>query len=412
MKRGLIWAIGLGVVASACLAVVRCLPADDDISAWLTVAAEERLGVKVTIGSVHWALLPKPAIVITGFRTQQEQPVIIGRLSAHPKVFPLLYRKLQFERIDINDAVFPRNSVRALHVESKGSEPSTSDSIPIEQLEFHNLTYISYSGVAVAYDGNIDFDPMWRPHRAELRHTGANSTFLLTLIRETEADRWQTRIHVGGGSADGRIALETSANGAMHLSGKLAPQNIELDSALSSFNLRSPIGGDGSGQTELFAEGNSAGELVRSLHTRTTFAVNSASVLRFDLDKAVRTGGKQHGGQTALQELSGQMDTQNTEEGMRVTYTNIKARAGEYAATGEAAIYHRQIDAKGSLRRIDGSINAPFTVSGPISKPKISVPPGIIAGAVIGTAILPGTGTLIGARIGGAIGRLFNHGKN
>jgi len=49
-------------------------------SAWLAVAAEARLGVKVTIGSIHWALLPTPAIVITDFRTQQEQPVIIGRL--------------------------------------------------------------------------------------------------------------------------------------------------------------------------------------------------------------------------------------------------------------------------------------------------------------------------------------------
>ena len=145
---------------------------------------------------------------------------------------------------------------------------------------------------------------------------------------------------------------------------------------------------------------------MRSLHTCTTFSVNSASVLRFDLDKAIRTGGKQHGGQTVLQELSGQMDTQNTEEGMRVTYTNIKARAGEYAATGKATIYHCQIDVKGSLRRIDGTITVPFTVAGPIRKPKISAPPEIIAGAIIGTAILPGTGTLIGARIGSAIGRL------
>jgi hypothetical protein len=411
MKSGLKWTIGLGISAALCLAVARWLPTDDDLSAWLTVAAKEQLGVKVTIGSVHWALLPKPVIVVNDFRTQQEQPLIIGQLSAYPEALALLSHKLRFERIDVDDAVFPHNSVRALHVKSNVSDPSESDSVPLEHLEFRNLTYISYSGVAVAYNGNIDFDSNWRPRRAELRHIGTNPTFLLTLTRAADADHWQARIHVGAGSADGRIALETNENGAMHLSGELTPRNIELDSALSSFNLRSPIGGNGSGQTDLSAEGNSAGELVRSLHTRTTLSVNPATVLRFDLDKAVSTGGKQHRGQTALQELSGQMDTQNTDQGMRVTYSNIKARAGEYMATGEATIYHHQIDAKGRLSRVDGTITVPFTATGPINKPKISAPPGVVAGAVIGTAILPGTGTRIGARIGGAFGRLFNHEK-
>src|SRR5450756_2956326 len=104
-----------------------------------------------------------------------------------------------------------------------------------------------------------------------------------------------------------------------------------------------------SGQTALSANGNSVGELARSLHTRTKFSINPATVLRFDLDKAISTRGKEHDGQTALQELTGQMDTQNTDQGMRVTYTGVKARAGKYTATGEATVYHRQIEASGNL---------------------------------------------------------------
>ena len=52
----------------------------------------------------------------------------------------------------------------------------------------------------------------------------------------------------------------------------------------------------------------------------------------------------------------------------------------------------------------------PFTVSGPVDKPKAAVPPGFFAGAAIGTAVLPGIGTVIGARIGGALGRIFKGG--
>jgi hypothetical protein len=147
--------------------------------------------------------------------------------------------------------------------------------------------------------------------------------------------------------------------------------------------------------------------LAGSLHTRTTFSVNPATVLRFDLDKAISTRGKELDGQTVLQELTGQLDTQNTDKGMRATYTGIKARAGKYTATGEATIYQRQIEASGKLYLVDGTSGVPFTVTGPVDNPKASMPPGVFAGAAIGTAVLPGIGTDIGAGIGGVLGRLF-----
>lgn len=411
MKRGRKWVVGLGMAAAvlgtAWLAVAWWLPTDEELAARLTAEAEERLGVKVTIGSAHWALLPKPVIVVKDFRTQQAQPVIIRQLSAYLNVRVLLHRKLGFRRIVIDEAVFPRNSLHAFHAKPGVSEAEAGDDVPLEYFEFRNLTWISYSGIAVAYDGEIDFDPRWRPRHAELRHPGIKPAFTLTLTRDADADRWQTRIHVGGGTAHGDLVLKTAANGAMHLSGQLAPHDIEVASALSSFKLRSPVSGKGSGQTVLSADGKSVGELARSLHTRTKLSINPATVLRFDLDKAISTYGKEHDGQTALQELTGQLDTQNTDAGMRVSYTGIKAHAGKYIATGEATVYHRQIEASGSLDLVEGAIGVPFTVSGPVDKPKVSVPPGFFAGAAIGTAVLPGIGTAIGARIGGALGRLF-----
>ena len=414
MKRAKKWALGLGIAAAvlgaAWLAVAWWLPTDEELAARLTAEAEERLGVKVTIGSAHWALLPKPVVVVNDFRTQQAQPVVIRQLSAHPNARVLLHRKLVFERIDIDDAVFPRNSVRAFHGTPGASNPNAGDGVPLEHFEFRNLTWIYYSGIAVAYDGEIDFDVNWRPRHAELRRPGISPPFTLTLTREGDADRWQTRIHVGGGTAHGNVALKSATSGAMHLSGQLAPHDIEVASALSTFNRRSFVGGKGSGQTVLSADGKSVGELARSLHTRSVFSVNPATILRFDLDKAISTRGKEHDGQTALQELTGQMDTQNTDEGMRVTYTGIKARAGKYTATGEATIYHLQIEASGTLDLVEGAIGVPFTVSGPVDKPKASVPPGFFAGAAIGTAVLPGIGTVIGARIGGALGRIIKGG--
>ena len=112
----------------------------------------------------------------------------------------------------------------------------------------------------MAYDGEIDFDPHWRPRHTALRVPGPDPAFTLTLTREADASRWQTRVHIG---------------------------------------------------------------------------------------------------------------------------------------------------ASGHLYLIKGATGVPFTISGPVDKPKASMPPGIFAGAAIGTAVLPGIGTTIGAGIGGALGRLF-----
>ncbi len=413
MTPGNKWLAGLGIAAAvlgvAWLAVAWWLPSDEELAAWVAAKAEEKLGVKVTIGSVRWALLPQPVVVVNDFRTLQAQPVVIRRLSVHPNARALLQRKLVLERVDIDDAVFPRNSVRAFHSKPGTSELDAGAGTLLERFAFRNLTWISYSGIAVVYDGQIEFDPRWRPRHAELRRPGIKPAFTLTLAREGDTDRWQTRIHVGGGTMHGHVVLNTAANSAVHLSGLLAPRDIEVASAVSAFNRRSPIAGQGSGQTVLSANGRSVGELARSLHTRTTFSIHPAAVLRFDLDKAIRTRGKERDGQTALQTLTGQLDTQNTDEGMRATYTGLKARAGKYSATGEATVYRRQIEASGNLYLIEGAVGVPFTVSGPVDKPKTSVPPGFLAGAAIGTTVLPGIGTVIGARIGGALGRLFKH---
>ena len=413
MKRRQKFGLGISaaVLVAASLAVVWWLPTDEELAARLTVEAEERLGVRVTIGSAHWELLPRPVVVVNDFRTRQSKPVVIGRLTAHLKARSLLDRKLVFERIDIEDAVLPRNSVRAFSGAPGPSTPDAGDGVLLERLAFRNLTWISHGGVAVIYDGEIDFDAHWRPRDAELRRPGISPPFTLTLKREDDADRWQARIHVGGGTLHGNVELKSAASGVMRLSGQLSPIDVEVASAAAAFNRRSPVGGKGSGKTVLSAGGKTADELARSLHTRTVFSVNRATILRFDLEKAIGTLGKEHDGQTALQELTGQLDTQNADEGMRTTYTGLKARAGERNATGEATVYRRQLEASGTLYLAEGAMGVPFTVSGPADKPKASVPPASFAAAAVSAAAMTVIGPGAGARIGDAVSRTLEGGE-
>ena len=420
------WAIGLAVTASllgtACLALAWWLPSDAELAEKLAAVAQQQLGVPVTIGAAHWALLPTPSIVISDAQTQQTPPAVIHHLSVYPSVSMLLRCKLVIEQIIIDDAVFPRKAVRTWHANSDAnaldthdldpSEHDASDRPLVEHLTFHNLSWVSYNGIAVAYDGEVDFDAHWRPHRVDLRTSAASNTpFTLLATHEDPADdgsdRWQTQISVGGGTANGTVALNTASDGVMHLDGQLTPHGVEVASALASFNRQSPIAGKANGQTALTAHGTSLGQLTQSLHSQSHLTINPATVLHFDLDKAVSSRGKEHDGQTTLQELTGQLDTQNGDDGMRLSGSNIRARAGKYTITGDATLFHGQLEATGNLDLVEGALGVPFTLSGPVHKPTVTVPPGFYAGAAIGTVVLPGIGTAIGARIGGALGKLF-----
>jgi uncharacterized protein involved in outer membrane biogenesis len=407
------WLLGLGItvllLAAAWIAVLRLVPSDEELARRASVELERQLGTKVRVGALHWRLLPSPAVVIEDAATEQPQPILIKKLTAYPDVFALWQRRIKVDRADLEGAVVPQLSLHGLG-SGREKEETAGEELPLARFVFRDLTWISRRGIAVVYDGEVDFDPGWRPRKAQLRRPGFKPATDLTLTRQGQEDRWAARIHVGGGTADGELRLDFRANGRMHLEGTLQPRDVEVESMMAAFNRRSVIAGKASGETTLSANGDTAGELARSLHTRTPFTIGKSTLLRFDLDKAVRTAGKEHAGQTPLDSVTGQLDTQNTAQGMVVTYTDLKATSGSLSASGQARIANRRIEAEFAVDLVDGIVGVPLTVSGPLDNVSFSVPKGAIAGAVVGTAVLPGVGTAIGARVGATLGKIFSPG--
>lgn len=408
--------MGLGIVlllvGAAWVAALRYLPSDEELASRASTELEAALGVKVRVGALHWRLFPSPAVVMEDAATEQPQPIVIKKLTAYPDLFALLQRRVKIDRADLDGAVVPQLSLRGLGSKQPKEDAAMAEELPLARFVFRDVTWISRRGIPVVYDGEVDFDPGWRPRRAELRRPGAKDATQLTLTRNGPDDRWAARIQVGGGTLHGDVQLDTRAGGRMRLEGKLQPKDIEVESALAAFNRRSVIGGRMSGDTTLTANGDTVGELAQSLHTQTLFTMGKSTLLRFDLDKAVRTAGKEHDGQTPLESVTGRLDTQNTPQGMVVAYTGIKAVSGSLTASGEAKIAHRRIEAEFAVDLVDGIVGVPLTVSGPLEDVKFSVPSGAIAGAVLGTAVLPGVGTAIGARVGATLGKIFSPGPS
>ena len=337
-------------------------------------------------------------------------------VTLYPRLGSLLRGPWALERLEIDGATLPQLSLRRLGAGSGGAAgvgalpDASSATTPLARLQFRDVTWVSRTGIAVDYEGEADFDPAWRPRNAQIRRPGFTPTTALTLTRLGTQDRWRTEIQLGGGTADGEVALHTAADGALRLDGQLSPQAIEVTSAMAAFNHRSPVAGKASGRTTLSAQGPGVSALAQSLQTRSTLRMAPATVLRFDLNKAVRTLGRDHAGSTTLDSLSGQIDTQNTPDGMVTRFTSLQARSGILGLSGQATLANRQIDAALAIDLVDGLVGVPLRVQGPVQAPTVSVSGGTVAGAVAGTAVLPGIGTALGARMGAALGQLFGGG--
>lgn len=407
--RGATGFAALLVVGAALLA--WWLPSDAELAARVRSEFEQRTGIGLTVGRLHWALFPAPRVVLEDVATVQDEPIRMRRLEVNPRLRSLLAREVRVDSVFADGVALPREAVRAFRGRTDASPAPrgnwTLAAVPVEQVRFTELTWIDRRDIALTYDGRVDFDPQWRPRSAEFSRHGVTPPARLRLEREGEADRWRTLIDIAGGTWNGRSELAIQKDDTLLLTAQLEPRNVDIEQLMQTFGRRAPMAGKVNGRTELRATGANVAQLWRHATTRTRFSVQPATLTRFDLAKAIQTAGTSRGGRTPLDELTGTLGTENTDDGIRFSYTGLKARSGLLTASGSARIYHRAIDGEVAVDLVDGVVGVPLKVGGTLDDPTLSLTGGALTGAAIGSAVLPGVGTALGARIGQQVERLF-----
>lgn len=426
------WLLGIAAVlvigVGALVLVVRSkLPTDEEVAAKIAEGFEQRFGVPLKVGSARWSLLPMPMLVLSDVATGQPRPITLRQVTLRLKLAPLLHRVIALDDVEIESLVLPSASVRAFR--GKGPKPAegaapvalpapwTLAPVPVERVRWRDLSWIDRRDIALAYDGDIVFDPQWRPRQARVERAGLASPLppaRLRLDREAGQDRWRTRIDVGGGTLNGVARFETLANGKLRVSAELDPRQVDIESLVQAFDRRTSVAGKVSGHSTLVAEAGSAEEvsaLVRNLHTRTTFSVQPATLTKLDVAKAVSTAGISRGGRTPLDELTGTLDTQGTDNGVVLQYSNLKARSGVLTASGSLKLFNRKLDGEIAVDLVDGVVGVPLKIGGTVSDPELSLTGAALTGAAIGSAVLPGVGTAIGARVGQQVEKMFGGNK-
>ena len=414
VRRKLAWgAAALIVLLGTAVAFIAWkLPSDDQLAARLMKEFDERTGVALKIGRLHWTLFPSPRIVIEEIATVQDEPIRARRLSATMPWRAVFAQEVRIDSLEADGVALPRESTIAFRGKG-GAEVSESTGswklapTPLGHLRVTDATWVDRRGIALAYDGSIDFDPHWRPRTAELSRRDVSPPARLRLEREGTEDRWRAVIDLAGGKAEGHAALKTADDGSLSIDAQVSPRDLDVATMVKSFGRSAPLAGKLSGETVVDTHGATLAEITRNLHTRTRFTVSPAALTGFDLAKAVKSAGISRGGSTPLDQFTGTLDTQATGDGTQMHYTDLKARSGLLTATGSARILNHKLDGEAAVDIVDGVVGVPLKLGGTLDAPELSLTGGALTGATIGTAVLPGVGTAIGARIGQQIERIF-----
>jgi hypothetical protein len=292
-RRLAIGALVLAALAGGAAAyVVWKLPSDDELAARVVREFGERTGVELRIGHLHWSVWPRPGLVVEDVATVQEEPIRVRRASAVVPWSAVFARELRLESIEAEGIAAPRASVRAFRGKGGAGVSETTGAwkmadVPVERARFTDLTRIDRRGIALRYDGAVEFDAHWRPRTAEASRRDVTPPARLGIEREdASVDRWRISIDVAGGTWNGTSTLETKPDGRLSLRAELAPLSIDLELLMQAFGRGTPVAGTLGGHTTLDATGETVSELWRNLRTRTRFSVKPATLTRFDLARA------------------------------------------------------------------------------------------------------------------------------
>jgi uncharacterized protein involved in outer membrane biogenesis len=402
--------VAVGGVALALIAWTW-LPSHEEAALRIAQVFRERTGVQVDLPHVRWSLWPRPTLVIENAVTRQASPIVARSIRLQSSWSSLLRGEPQVQDIELAGLVVPQVSLREFRLTAK-DEPGSPGAWAAAgwasaQVRFRDLTWIDRRSIELDYEGQIDFDSDGLPHDARIARANVRAPVQMRIEREGDAMRWKVMIDVPGGSWNGQAELANAAAGRYKLSARLEPKNVDVEALVSAFKRTGFVAGRANGSTTVSAEGATPVELLRGLRTTTRFAMHPARLLRLDLVKAVHSSGASEGGQTVLEDLSGVLDTRNTGNGVLFRYTELRARSGLLTASGSLSLLRRKLDGEAAIDLVDGVVGIPLKISGTVEEPQLSLTKGAMAGAALGTAVLPGVGTALGARVGQEVERLF-----
>lgn len=444
MNTALKWLLGL------LLALALLLMAALGAGAWwlsgegprhrAELLASERLGVPVTLGKLSLAVFPLPALSLQDLVISTEPPLKAQSIELRPQWRSLLglegqARQLVVSSLMLQGVSLPQRGLDQLQNKlqtqlqiqkqqslSKSEQAKQVSSRPTAQKDSQNdseaAPAIAVGLLAIPQQTVLD-GVTWQSNAGE-------AIKLSGRVRMSDArDVAEIDLQLAGGSVRGSLRLQGLSQDltrelsrgkatAVSLRGDIATTGVDL-AALPG--LRARLGGRLQANTALEASAAQWSGLSNALQTRTQFNVSSAMLKGIDLAKAVRTLGISRGGDTALEQLSGNLSTRGSGAPMQLSLTDLQAKSKLLSASGQVAVgpaanagAPRALSGKLSVDLTAGGggvgqavgqlVGIPLEISGTTAAPTVMPTRGAMIGGAIGSVMAPVIGTGAGAKMG------------
>ena len=392
--------VTLLVLVGLALAVPFVVPASSYIPE-LNGLLSEQLHEPAAISDLRFHVFPVPQVVATGVTIGRNQEVRIGALEIVPDIESLIYtgpvrvRLVRAANVEIHDMALTRMLARSAS-ESSGPVPVQVQRIALTHVQFRHpeLKLPVFDFVAELAEG--------------MRLEEARLEMGLSAVRIKAAPQGRNAVLLTmqgllyGGTVAADMRAEWGAD--WQVAGKASLGGVDLLPLQHLMGRPGQISGRLVAETTFSARAQSAEQLLEAMALDGSFEVKGGAYRGVDLAKAAEAGetARLESDATRFDEFKGQLKLRNRQ----LDVSELCMRSPDLIAGGYVAIAPDQkLSGKLglSVAKTGGIISVPVVLSGTASDPYVAPSKGYLIGAAVGTLLLPGIGTGVGASVGGAL---------
>jgi hypothetical protein len=381
-------------------------------------------------------VFPLPSLAVSDVKIATHAPLVAQRMELRPAWRKLIGlqgapRELEISSLHLRGLRLPQKGLDQLTQTLSKAEHSTQNirrQMAQNALKTDETTPseapVMIGLLAIPQQTRLD-DVVWQSGAGEaLAFSGEVSM-------SAARDQMQVDLQLAGGSVRGPLRLASKdgkSNWQLH--GELATSHVDLAQLPGA---RKNLAGRLNGTTTLSASAAQLAGLGAALQTSTAFNVTGAVIKGVDLAKAVRSLGLSRSGETALQQLSGNLATRATGAPMQITLSDLQASSSLLKATGAVSV--GAAASPGAPRALSGKVNVdltagdgrlgqavdktvgqlvgiPLEISGTTAAPAVAPSRGAMIGGAIGSVVAPVLGTGAGAKMGDKVGEKLSGWKD
>ncbi len=434
----------IAIVCGLLLAILIALPffiSLDDYIPQIEKAASAKLHEPVSIKSIKFTALPLPHVRIDRIKVGKTGDIKVETVTVIPDIFSLLSATRVIRSIEIDSLILTQAAIDRIPVWSKPDDTKSAQEQPqvrVESIRLVNALVRHDKASFGPFDALVNLNSKGEPTDALITTRDGKlkaavkpdkSSYLIDIsakswqlpvgpavhfdeltmhgvatLKDVDFSRVSARLYGGTVNGNARAGWQKG----LQVKGSFDINQVELKALLPLVSPGTHMSGRLDAKPVFSAVAANANRLMDALRLETPFNVRNGVLYGVDIKQAatslIKQGAK--GGETAFEQLSGQLNL----VGGTYRLTQLRIASGALAADGNVNISPKKelsgrINAQ--VKALGTSAGVPLNVAGTVNSPLLYPTGGTMAGAAIGTVLMPGVGTGLGAKAGQYMENLF-----